>query len=168
MTTISIKAGESRQLVLTDSGDYIIKLTGSGSNVEVLVAKWAKGSEHFHLNITTIHQAPHTTADTFIRAIADGQSQVEINGTIIVEPKAQDTNSFLTENILLLSSKAQAHAIPNLEIEANDVKCSHAATIGRIDLEQLFYLRSRGLANIQAKRLIAQGFLSPVYSRQTA
>jgi Fe-S cluster assembly protein SufD len=111
------------------------------------------------LSVTIIHAAPHTTANTVIKAVVDDEAFAFISGTIIVKPAAQVTNSFLKENVLLLSEKARAEAIPNLEIEANDVKCSHAATVGKVDPEQLFYLQSRGLTPSQAKTAIAQGFL---------
>jgi Fe-S cluster assembly protein SufD len=162
---LTIGKDESRQIVLKESGDYTVTLAGEGANAEILGAFWLKGNEKLELNVVTIHAAKHTSADTFIRAIADDTASATINGTIIVEVGAQQTNSFLTENVLLFSPKAQAHAIPNLEIEANDVKCSHAATVGSVNEEQLFYLMSRGITREDAKKLIAEGFLDEVKKR---
>jgi Fe-S cluster assembly protein SufD len=123
------------------------------------------GTQKLEVNLITIHAAPHTSANTIIRAVADDNAIAIINGTIIVQKNAQQTSSFLSENVLLLSERAQAHAIPNLEIEADDVKCSHAATVGTIDEEQLFYLESRGIDPKTAKSMIATGFLEAVQSK---
>jgi len=90
------------------------------------------------------------------------QAQAKIIGTIKVLPGAEKTNSFLAERLLILSDKARAEAVPNLEIEADDVKCSHAATVGKIDEEQMFYLMSRGLPRAQAQDIIVEGFLQQV------
>lgn len=148
------------QLVtLTKSGDYTYTLDQEGSELEVKGAFWLQGNDNFIINLTIIHSAPHTSATTILKAVVEGTASIHINGTIIVKPQAQGTNSFLEERVLLLSQSARAEAIPNLEIEANDVKCSHAATIGKIDEAEIFYLESRGIPTAQAAHLIAQGFL---------
>jgi Fe-S cluster assembly protein SufD len=118
------------------------------------------GSEQLNINVTIIHDAPHTSAQTLIKVVLDDSASVVLNGTIIVKKNAQQTNSFLAENVLILSNRAKAQAIPNLEIEADDVKCSHAATVANIDEESMFYLQSRGVNKVQAKKMIADGFLS--------
>jgi Fe-S cluster assembly protein SufD len=148
-----------KQIILNKSGHYTYTLDEEGSELEVVGTFLLKDKERLDLSVTIIHAAPHTTANTILKAVVDDEAFASISGTIIVKPGAQVTNSFLKENVLLLSDKARAEAIPNLEIEANDVKCSHAATIGKIDFEQLFYLQSRGLTPSQAKTTIAQGFL---------
>lgn len=157
-----IKSKQKEQIILTRSGNYTITLAGEGAHVDILGAFHLKNSDKLNLNIITTHAAPHTSANTLIKVIADDQSQAMVNGTIIVAKIGQQTNSFLTEKILMLSDKASAQAIPNLEIEADDVKCSHAATIGKIPEEQLFYLQSRGITRAGAKKLVAKGFLSEV------
>lgn len=166
--TYTIQHDQQEKIVLTRSGDYRITLAGEGAHAEILGAFHLKGKEKLEVNITTIHAAAHTSADTLIKVIADDSSQAQVNGTIIVQKDAQQTNSFLTENILMLSDKATALAIPNLEIEADDVKCSHAATVGKIPDEYIFYLQSRGIPEKQAKDLIAEGFLKPVLERMRA
>lgn len=163
--TFTIKKNQHKQIILKESGDYTIILVGDGAEAEILGAFWLKDHDKLEINVTTIHEACHTSADTFLRAIADGEASATLNGTIIVRPGAQQTNSFLTENVLLFSPKARAEAIPNLEIEANDVKCSHAATVGSVNQEQLFYLMSRGISKEKAKDLIAEGFLGEVNMR---
>lgn len=162
MKKYTIKKDQTRQIVIKESGDYNVKLAGEGAHAQILGAFWLKNEEKLEINVTTIHAARHTSADTFLRAIADDQSNATINGTIIVEKGAQQTDSLLKEDVLLLSKAAQAHAIPNLEIEADDVKCTHAATVGNIGDEEIFYLMSRGIGEEKAKTLIAEGFLQAV------
>jgi Fe-S cluster assembly protein SufD len=159
MNTFTVRKNQERSIIIKNSGDYSIKLTGEGAHAHITGLFNLKHQDQLNLNVTIIHASPHTSADTNLRAVVDGQATATINGTIIVEKSAQQTNSFLTEKILLLSPQAHAHAIPNLEIEANDVKCSHAATVSTIDEEQLFYLQSRGITEKKAKQLIANGFL---------
>jgi len=158
----NITKNQQEKILITNSGEYEVILTGEGAHAEILGAFHLKGEEQLELNIITIHAAPHTSADTLIKVIADNSSKATVNGTIIVQKNAQQTNSFLTENILMLSDTASALAIPNLEIEADDVKCSHAATVGKIPDEHIFYLQSRGISQKTAKALIAAGFLEPV------
>ena len=86
-------------------------------------------------------------------------------GNIIVDPGAQQTDAFQESRNLLLSKRAHADAIPGLEIQANDVRCTHAAAVAQIDPEQLFYLRSRGLPEQVAKRLVIEGFLAALVER---
>ena len=86
----------------------------------------------------------------------------DIRGKIIVEKKAQQTEAFLKEVILLVSAGARATAVPDLEIEANDVHCSHAAAVSKINPEQLYYLTSRGLSKSQSEDMIVEGFLREV------
>lgn len=165
MTKISVSKNQSKKVVIEKSGDYEIKLTGSGAHADILGGFHLKDSDQLKLDITIIHAARSTTADTFIRAVAEESSSANINGKIIVQKGAQQTNSFLTENVLLVGKKARATAVPDLEIEADDVKCSHAATVGKIDEEQLFYLMSRGISRNKATKLIIDGFLQPVTSK---
>ena len=165
MKTFTIKKNQSQQIVIQKSGDYRINLVGEGAKAEILGAFWSKGKDIIDIKVTINHQAKHTSANTLLRAIAQDQSLVNLSGTIIVDKNAQQTNSFLAENILLLSVQAKANATPNLEIEANDVKCSHAATVSNLDENQVFYLQSRGVNQSQAKTIIANGFLDEVYQK---
>lgn len=143
-------------------GDQEIILDREGMELRIVGAFEARDKEIIELNLRVIHKAPHTHAETLLRGVAWDQSSLRIHGTIIIEKGAQQTNSFLKENILLMSPTARAEAIPNLEIEANDVKCSHAATVSKIPEEHLFYLMSRGLTKKQSEKLIVEGFLKVV------
>lgn len=146
-------------------GEYLIELIGPGARVEILGALVARGQDALSIDVTTHHKAPDTSAETLIRAIARDRARVVLSGTIKIEKAAQRTNAFLTENVLLLSSEAQAEAVPILEIEADDVKASHAATVGKIDEQQLFYLMSRGIDRTLAEDMIVEGFLRAVTER---
>ncbi|OGV97125.1 hypothetical protein A2W24_00255 [Microgenomates group bacterium RBG_16_45_19] len=148
-----------KTITLTHSGSYTYTLSQAGSELAVIGRFWLKGQDQLDLHLTIIHAAPRTSATTSLKAVVAGRGVVNFNGTIIVKPGASQTNSFLEERVLLLSEKARANAIPNLEIMSADVKCSHAAAIGQIDADQLFYLMSRGLSRPRATHLLAQGFL---------
>ncbi|HZZ98894.1 MAG TPA: SufD family Fe-S cluster assembly protein [Candidatus Saccharimonadia bacterium] len=140
-------------------GDVEIILSKKGEEVRIVGAFESHKDESIALNLRLIHKAPHTRAETLLRGVAWDRSSINLHGTIVIEKKAQQTNSFLKENVLLMSPNARAEAIPNLEIEANDVKCSHASTISKIPEEHLFYLMSRGLTKRAAEKLIVEGFL---------
>lgn len=157
--TYTLQSNQEKTITLTKSGNYTIKLAGEGAHTHIVGLFKLTGQEKLDLNVTIIHAAPHTSADTNLRAVVDDHATATFNGTIIVAKSAQQTNSFLTEKILLLSPYSHAHAIPNLEIEADDVKCSHAATVSTIDEEQLFYLQSRGIPAQTARLILAEGFL---------
>ena len=98
-------------------------------------------------------------------ASCTGRSTAVWKGNIIVDPGAQKTDAFQESRNLLLSKRAHADAIPGLEIQANDVRCTHAAAVAQVDPEQLFYLRSHGLPEEVAKRLVIEGFLAALVER---
>jgi len=111
--------------------------------------------------VTTLthHIGPSCTGDILFKGALRDTSRAGFEGMIRVEPNAQQTNSYLSDHILFLSDQAKADSVPGLEILANDVRCSHGATIGMIDEDQVFYLMSRGLTENEATNLIVQGFL---------
>lgn len=145
---------------LKDPGHYRVVLEAEGADVQIRGGWQTKERERVEITVEIVHQARHTRSETVLRGVARDQSHLQLSGTIIVTPDAAHTNAFLTENILLLSPRASAQAVPNLEIETNEVKCSHAATVSSIPEEHLFYLMSRGLQREQAEQLIVDGFLS--------
>ncbi len=143
------------------TGELQIVLDKKGMELEIVGRFQTRGIEVKKLNIRIVHRAPNTTANTTLKGVAWDQSQLKLSGTIVIEKSAQQTQSFLRESILLLSQKAKAEAIPNLEILANDVKCSHAATISNVSEDQVFYVMSRGLTRKKAEEIIVDGFLHP-------
>jgi Fe-S cluster assembly protein SufD len=141
------------------------KLSGPGADGRVTGAYASHGRQHVDFDTTQEHAAPHTTSDLAFRGVLQGRSEAVWRGNIIVDPGAQQTDAFQESRNLLLSKRAHADAIPGLEIQANDVRCTHAAAIAQIDPEQLFYLRSRGLREDVAKRLVIEGFLAALVER---
>jgi Fe-S cluster assembly protein SufD len=141
------------------------QLAGSGADAKVTGAYATRGRQHLDYATTQEHAAPNTTSDLAFRGVLDGRSNTVWSGMIKVDPGAQQIDAFQESRNLLLTKTAHADSIPGLEILANDVRCTHAAAIAQIDPEQLFYLRSRGLAPEQAKRLVIEGFLEATVER---
>ena len=123
------------------------------------------GRQHIDFDTTQEHAAPNTTSDLAFRGVLQGRSTAVWKGNIIVDPGAQKTDAFQESRNLLISKRAHADAIPGLEIQANDVRCTHAAAIAQVDPDQLFYLRSHGLDDAIAKRLVIEGFLAALVER---
>jgi Fe-S cluster assembly protein SufD len=141
------------------------KLGGPGSSAKVTGAYAGAGRQHLDFDTTQEHAAAHTTSDLAFRGVLADRATAVWRGMIRVDPGAQQTDAFQESRNLLLSKRANADAIPGLEIEANDVRCTHAAAIAQIDPEQLFYLRTRGMPLPQAERLIIDGFLQELAER---
>jgi Fe-S cluster assembly protein SufD len=141
------------------------RLGGPGAGARVTGAYATHGRQHIDFDTTQEHAAPNTTSDLAFRGVLQGRSTAVWKGNIIVDPGAQKTDAFQESRNLLISKRAHADAIPGLEIQANDVRCTHAAAIAQVDPEQLFYLRSHGLPEDTAKRLVIEGFLSALVER---
>jgi len=141
------------------------KLAGEGAEARVTGAYASHSRQHIDFDTTQEHAAPNTTSDLAFRGVLQGRSTAVWKGNIIVDPGAQKTDAFQDSRNLLISKRAHADAIPGLEIQANDVRCTHAAAVAQVDPEQLFYLRSRGLREDIAKRLVIEGFLSALVER---
>jgi Fe-S cluster assembly protein SufD len=141
------------------------KLAGQGSTAKVTGAYAGAGVQHLDFDTTQEHAAEHTTSDLAFRGVLSDRATAVWRGMIRVDPGAQQTDAFQESRNLLLSHDAHADAIPGLEIEANDVRCTHAAAVAQVDRDQLYYLRTRGLPEPQAKRLIIDGFLQALAER---
>ena len=140
-------------------------LAGPGATSRVTGAYFADGVQHLDYDTYQRHVAPSTTSDfAFKGALRDSATAVW-RGMIRVEEGAQKTNAYQENRNLLLSKTAHANSIPGLEILANDVRCTHGATLGQVDREQLFYLMARGLSRAEAERLIVRGFFQDVLDR---
>jgi Fe-S cluster assembly protein SufD len=140
-------------------------LAEPGSDARVTGAYATRGRQHLDFDTRQEHAAPDTTSDLAFRGILGGRSSAVWRGMIKVDPGAQRIDAFQECRNLLISKKAHADAIPGLEILANDVRCTHAAAIAQLDPDQLFYLRSRGLDEDAAKRLVIEGFLGALLER---
>jgi len=157
-TTVALGAGLVRHdihAVLDGSGAYLI-LNG----LSVL-----GGHQHVDHHTTIEHAKPHCESHEYFNGVFDGESRGVFNGRIIVRPGAQRTDSKQTNNNLLLSSAARADSQPQLEIYADDVKCTHGSTVGPLDPTALFYLRSRGLGVEEARGLLTYGFGAEILDR---
>jgi Fe-S cluster assembly protein SufD len=140
-------------------------LAGPGATSRVTGAYFADGEQHLDYDTFQEHMAPHTTSDFAFKGALRDQATAVWRGMIRVERDAQKTNAYQENRNLMLSSQAHAVPIPGLEILANDVRCTHGATVGRVDRDQLFYLMSRGLSRSEAERLIVRGFFQDVLDR---
>jgi Fe-S cluster assembly scaffold protein SufB len=160
MSELVIPAGEKRHLVLIhdspETARRVIRLAGEGAEVNVDEIFMSGGVQS---DLTIIHDALRTKSRVNARGVV-GKAQNTISHAKIVIPKhGQLSDSFVEQHFLLLDDGAQAEAIPSLEIEADEVKASHAATISPLDAEKIFYLTSRGMSEAEARKMIIEGFL---------
>ena len=145
--------------------DLNARLLGPGANSDMLGLYFGDADQHFDFNTSQDHVAGNAGSDLLYKGALDGKSRAVFRGIIRVHKGAQGTDAYQTNRNLLLSPEARADSLPNLEIEADDVKCSHGATVGELDAEAKFYLMSRGMSRMQAERLVVLGFLGEVLSR---
>jgi Fe-S cluster assembly protein SufD len=141
------------------------KLAGRGSSAKVTGAYAGSGRQHLDYDTTQEHAAQDTVSDLAFRGVLAERATAVWRGMIRVDPGAQRTDAFQESRNLLLSTDAHADAIPGLEIEADDVRCTHAAAVAQVDAEQLYYLRAHGLSEPEAKRLVIEGFLQELVER---
>jgi Fe-S cluster assembly protein SufD len=141
-----------------------IQLREPGSSAKLFGLMFTDGRQHLDFQTSQDHLAPHTESDLLFRSALLDRSRVVFRGVVWLRPEAQQTNAYQANHNLLLSPKARADALPILEIEADDVRCKHGSTTGRIDDEQIFYLMSRGLSPQAAQRMIVHGFFETVIS----
>lgn len=160
LDTLNVSLGASVARV-----DLNAELRGAGANSDMLGLYFGEDDQHFDHNTRQDHSAPATKSDLLYKGALDGHARAVFRGIIKVHRGAQQTDAYQTNRNLLLSEDARADSLPNLEIEADDVRCSHGATVGQLDAEHLFYLMSRGLSRSQAERLVVMGFLGEVLSR---
>jgi Fe-S cluster assembly protein SufD len=144
-----------------------VVLAGPGANAQVNGVLFTSGRQHLAYFTRQDHVAPHTTSDLLYRGGLKGRSRVVWKGMIRVEKDAQRTDAYQKNDNLVLSESARADSIPGLEIEANDVRCTHGATAGRVDEDMIFYAQARGISRDTAIRLIVEGFFANVYDRIT-
>lgn len=140
----------------------VTRLEGSGSHVSLQGLLAPMQTQHLDSHTRIDHAVPHTTSDENYRGIAAGKGRGVFNGKVIVRAGAQKTDARQSSRNLLLSPGAEIDAKPELEIYANDVKCSHGATTGQLDATALFYLRSRGLSESEARTLLIRAFAESI------
>ena len=145
--------------------DYGVQLRGEGGVAHLNGLWMLNGSNEGHVHVLMEHIAPYCESLQHFKGALDGASRSSFEGKILVRKEAQKTNSFQMNNNLLLSSGAQANSKPNLEIFADDVKASHGSTVGQLDDEELFYLRTRGYTKSEAEGILTQGFLREIIEK---
>jgi len=145
--------------------DVTSHLEGPGSESEMLALWFGDGEQHFDHHTLQHHAAPHASSDLLYKGALTDSARSIFRGLIRVDRGAQLTDAYQTNRNLLLSEHCHATTLPNLEIEADDVRCSHGATVGQVDEGMLFYLMSRGLTRRTAERLLVFGFFDEVLER---
>jgi len=141
-----------------------LDLVGEGSTGRMSGFYFTDGNQHLDHDTQQNHMAAHTTSDLLFKGALKGNSRSVWQGMIYVAPGAQ-TDGYQANRNLVLSKNARADSIPGLEILADDVRCTHGATVGKIDPELVFYLRSRGIPSVDAERLVVEGFFDPIMQR---
>ena len=139
-----------------------VRLAGEGSEADIFGAYVCGGEEKVRISVDMHHDLPHCNSRQLFKGIAGGTSKVDFYGKIIVAKDAQRTEAYQENHNILLSDGAKVDTKPQLEIYADDVKCSHGATIGRLNEEEQFYMRSRGITLEDAKVLQMISFIAPV------
>ena len=135
---------------------------GEGADAKKYGVFYADKKQRFDITTDAIHRVPHTTCDILVKGVLDDHSRSVYRGMIKIDEDAQDTNSYLSDHSLILSNNAVSNSIPSLEIDANEVRASHGATLGKPDKEEIFYLRSRGLSQKEAMKLLILGYFADV------
>ena len=166
--SIDVRSGQRTDMVLLVypgvSCDIKLDVTlaGEGAEANIYGAYVCGGDEKVKISVDMHHNLPHCNSRQLFKGIAGGKSRVDFYGKIIVAQDAQRTEAYQENHNILLSDNAKVDTKPQLEIYADDVKCSHGATIGRLNEEEQFYMRSRGITLEDAKVLQMISFISPV------
>ncbi|MFV2066008.1 MAG: Fe-S cluster assembly protein SufD [Pirellulales bacterium] len=147
--------------------DQYVRLIREGAAAQVNGVMFTEGRQHLAYHTLQHHAAASCRSDLLYKAALQDESRTVWQGMIRVDPEAQRTNGYQRNDNLMLSAHARADSIPGLEIEADDVRCTHGSTSGRIDDEQIFYCQSRGLTRNEATRMIVTGFFQQVFDRIT-
>ena len=149
---------------MTKANSYF-NMNGQGARAYVNGFMFGDARQHFHLHTLQRHLQPNCTSDLLIKCCLKDKARSVYQGLIQVAVGAQKTDAYQANRNLLLSDQARADSIPGLEILANDVRCTHGATLGYVDPEHLYYLMARGLPSTEAQRLIVEAFFEPVIER---
>jgi Fe-S cluster assembly protein SufD len=142
-----------------------LDLAGEGATGRMSGFYFTDGTQHLDHDTQQNHLAPHCTSDLLFKGALKGKSRSVWQGMIYVAPGAQKTDGYQANRNLILDEQARADSIPGLEILADDVRCTHGATVGKLEQEPLFYLKSRGIPQRDAERLAVEGFFDPIMQR---
>jgi Fe-S cluster assembly protein SufD len=150
---------------LLSRNDIATRLDAQGCEATLIGLYMANGRQHMDHHTLIDHARPRGTSREFYKGVLDGAARAVFNGKVIVQPDAQQTDAHQSNRNLLLSEHAEVDTKPQLEIYADDVKCSHGATVGQLDAEQIYYLRSRGMDDAAARALLTFAFAEDVVTR---
>jgi Fe-S cluster assembly protein SufD len=169
-STVVNRDAKAKSLMLNTGSRYfrsesVSHLRGSGGRSDMLAVTIADEAREIDQRTFQIHEAPNTASDLLYKNALADRARTIFSGLIRVSPGAHQTDAYQKVRNLLLSDEAEANSMPGLEIEADDVRCTHGATSGQIETEELFYLRSRGIPLHEAQRLVVHGFLDEVLDR---
>jgi Fe-S cluster assembly protein SufD len=142
-----------------------LDLAGEGATGRMSGFYFTDGNQHLDHDTQQNHLAPHTTSDLLFKGALKGKSRSVWQGMIYVAPGAQKTDGYQANRNIVLSDGARADSIPGLEILADDVRCTHGATVGKLEQEPLFYLKSRGIPQAEAEKIVVEGFFDPIFQR---
>jgi Fe-S cluster assembly protein SufD len=169
-STIAARDSVAVNLALNFGGKYsrlesVSRMIDRGARSDMLAVTVARGDQEFDQRTLQDHLEPDTTSDLLYKNVLNDRARTIFSGLIKVERGAHRTDAYQKVRNLLLSDDAEANSMPGLEILADDVRCTHGATSGQVEPEELFYLKSRGIDDLAAKQLIARGFLNEVVAR---
>ena len=166
--SIEVQSGEKTEMILlvlpgvSCDIKLDVRLAGEGAEANIYGAYVCGGEERVKIAVDMHHDLPHCNSRQLFKGVAGGTSKVDFYGKIIVAKDAQRTEAYQENHNILLTDGAKVDTKPQLEIYADDVKCSHGATIGRLNEEEQFYMRSRGITLEDAKVLQMISFIAPV------
>ena len=169
--SIEVQSGQSTDMVflvypgVSCDVSLDVSLKGEGAEANIYGAYICGGDEKVRFAVDMHHDVPHCNSRQLFKGIAGGSSRIDFYGKIIVAQDAQRTEAYQENHNILISDEAKVDTKPQLEIYADDVKCSHGATIGRLNEEEQFYMRSRGISLEDAKVLQMISFIAPVLEK---
>ncbi|MBI3385356.1 SufD family Fe-S cluster assembly protein [Candidatus Gottesmanbacteria bacterium] len=167
--SFTLKSAEEKQFVLFVESDINatleINLAGEQARAEVIAVVLGNNNNQINLQTKQNHLAEFTTSDLLVKSVLTGSANFNFSGLIHIAKEAQVSDAYQRNENLLLSKEAKCNSKPYLEILANNVRCTHGATMGRPDREQLFYLQTRGLSAKQATKLLVDGFFNSLLAK---
>lgn len=169
--SISVLEGEKKTIFILltgnrdENGEVKIEMKGKNSSVKILGIIIGKDKQVINLHTFQDHVVGESVSDLFIKSVLFDSAKFNYEGLIRIEKDAQKSNAYQKNQNLLLSKSSWANSQPKLEILANDVRCTHGATVGQINSEQLYYLKTRGLSEAAAKKILVEGFIRDVVGR---
>jgi Fe-S cluster assembly protein SufD len=147
------------------SGDFVFEITAANVELDIFGLFVGKNDEKFSIHTTQLHKAPGSSSNLFIKGVFDDKSKFNYEGLVRIEKNGQKSHAYQKNQNLILSPNTFVESKPYLEILTNDVFCTHGSTTGKLNKEQLFYAKSRGLDATSAEKVLVEGFINEVYDK---